>query len=538
MTDGSDLTVDFGDDTPPESFETAVPVKAVSKPRRWPVQPVGRTLPHSIEAEEYLLSCCLLDGSDVVSRCIDAKIRPESFYDPKHGVIFECVLGLFDRKEPIEVSVVAEELKKSRQLDQVGGYAFLAQVSSRVPTTAQAGYFIDRVRQMAQLRSIITSATRAVENCYSFGGGDIAEIAQPLLNSIHETTALSPKAEREKAIIAEIKARRFDPASLVPKPEPIYCLAGTPICTPGNLTTIYSHPKVGKSAFIGAMLGAAMTTPDAGHDTLSVTGPNYANRAVLHFDTEQSPYHWQQLVLTALRRVKAATPPVWLQSYTLTGLPANECRALVAKAMHDAHVQFGGIHSVILDGVGDLVVDPNDSEECFPLITDLHGQAIRYNTAIISILHLNPGPESKGRGHLGSQLERKSESNLMLEKVDETTIVYSTKQRGKSITKDNAVAFEWSDEHQMHVSVEAPRSAEKQSSRSSGRTEVYPYSVYANLMPPQNSPGLPLSQLARTLSANKPITAKQLFNVLERWADDGMIEIVNTPKGRVYRQAV
>jgi replicative DNA helicase len=136
-----------------------------------PVGAVGRTLPHSLEAEEYLLSCCLLDGSDVVSRCLEARIRPESFYDPKHGLIFECLLELYNRQAPIDVSVVAEELKTARQLDQIGGYAFLAQVSSRIPTTAQAGYFIEKVRELALLREIIRSATGAVEDCYGFSGG-------------------------------------------------------------------------------------------------------------------------------------------------------------------------------------------------------------------------------------------------------------------------------------------------------------------------------------------------------------------------------
>lgn len=132
---------------------------------------VGRSLPHSLEAEEYLLSCCLLDGSDVVSRCLEARIKPESFYDPKHGIIYERMLELYNRQAPIDISVVAEELKTARQLDQIGGYAFLTQVSSRIPTTAQASYFIDRVREQALLRDIIRTATGAVEDCYGFSGG-------------------------------------------------------------------------------------------------------------------------------------------------------------------------------------------------------------------------------------------------------------------------------------------------------------------------------------------------------------------------------
>jgi replicative DNA helicase len=132
---------------------------------------IGRTLPHSLEAEEHLLSCCLLDGADVVSRCLEARITPQAFYDSKHGLIYERLLDLYNRQAPIDISVVAEELKTARQLEQIGGYAFLTQVSSRIPTTAQAGYFIEKVRELSLLREIIRSATGAVEDCYGFTGG-------------------------------------------------------------------------------------------------------------------------------------------------------------------------------------------------------------------------------------------------------------------------------------------------------------------------------------------------------------------------------
>ena len=149
--------------------------------------PLGRTLPHSLEAEEYLLSCCLLDGADVISRCLEARIRPESFYDPKHGIIYARLLELYNRQAPIDVSVVAEELKTARQLDEIGGYAFLSQVSSRIPTTAQASYFIEKVREQALLREIIRSATGAVEDCYGFTGG-IDEFVDQIETKIFSVT--------------------------------------------------------------------------------------------------------------------------------------------------------------------------------------------------------------------------------------------------------------------------------------------------------------------------------------------------------------
>ena len=90
---------------------------------------------------------------------------------PAHGIVFERLLDLYNRQAPIDVAVLGEELKTAKQLDAVGGYAFLTRVSGSIPTTAQAGYFIDRVREQHLLREIIRSATGAVEDCFNFTGG-------------------------------------------------------------------------------------------------------------------------------------------------------------------------------------------------------------------------------------------------------------------------------------------------------------------------------------------------------------------------------
>jgi len=140
-------------------------------PQRSGPPAAGRGLPHSVEAEEYLLSCCLIDGADVVARCLEARIGPESFFVPAHGIVYERLQDLYNRQAPIDVAVLGEELKTAKQLDAVGGYSFLTRISGSIPTTAQAGYFIDRVREQHLLRELIRSATGAVEECYNFTGG-------------------------------------------------------------------------------------------------------------------------------------------------------------------------------------------------------------------------------------------------------------------------------------------------------------------------------------------------------------------------------
>jgi replicative DNA helicase len=142
-------------------------------PRRTdaPAALVGRMPPHSVEAEEYLLSCCLLDGSDTIARCLEARLPSAAFYSPANRLIFEKLCELYQKSPPVDVAVLAEELKTSRQLESIGGFAYLTQISGRIPTTAQAQYFIDKVREHYLLRELIKVATGAVENCYNFQGG-------------------------------------------------------------------------------------------------------------------------------------------------------------------------------------------------------------------------------------------------------------------------------------------------------------------------------------------------------------------------------
>ncbi len=139
----------------------------------------ARELPHSSEAEEHLLSCIFIDGADTLNRATAAGITSGSFYDPKHAVIFGCCSSLAKKGQPVEVSIVAEELKKSRQLDTVGGYAFLTQVSGRIPTTAEAGYFIERVRDDASKREAIRAASETIERLHA-GGAPTEEIVASL----------------------------------------------------------------------------------------------------------------------------------------------------------------------------------------------------------------------------------------------------------------------------------------------------------------------------------------------------------------------
>ena len=205
---------------------------------------IGRSLPHSIEAEEHLLSCCMIDGREMIGRCRQSGVSSNSFYLAAHSIVFEIIESLDDKHARIiDVATVAEELKTRKQLDNVGGYGFLMQVSGRIPTTAQAGYFIEKVRELATLRAIIIQATGAIEECYNYTGG-IEEFATAIETRISSVTR--PARKRAFAVGKGILSHGPYPAG----DDPNVLLGKDDYLGRGGGMLFVSHAGAGKSSFI------------------------------------------------------------------------------------------------------------------------------------------------------------------------------------------------------------------------------------------------------------------------------------------------
>ena len=127
----------------------------------------SKELPHSLDAEESLLSCCFIDGAESLSIAMEAGITRDSFYDSRHGLLFSVMLDLFNHGKTIDVAVIAEELKATNQLKAIGGVPFVAQVSSRSPTTAQIRYFVGKVIEHQTRRAIIRAANQTLEEAFA-----------------------------------------------------------------------------------------------------------------------------------------------------------------------------------------------------------------------------------------------------------------------------------------------------------------------------------------------------------------------------------
>lgn len=413
---------------------------------------IGRALPHSLEAENNVLAVCLLDGESMVQRCVESGLDPASFYSPQHAIVFEALLRLRADRKPIETSILVEELKSARLLDQVGGIPFVLEISRAAPTTLQASYFIEKVREQAILRSLIRQATGAVEDAYGFSGDLPAFLANidDRFKSI-----LSADAAFPAGVISDWTLRRAGFGRTIKDDEPTMFLGKTAISNRGNIDLATAVRKSGKTAICGGMISAIIAGPQPTGDTLGFRSINPLEHAVIHFDTEQSPKDHETLLRTILRRAQVNQCPDWLYSYGVKGVSVQELRQRFKRLLRETNRRHKGVHSVALDGVSEFVIDPNDPKECNPLVTDFEGLSNDYNCTIHCFLHLNPPRKSeptKGRGHLGSQLERKCETELRINTdADGIATVYTECARHTPIREKDGHRFSWDNAAQMHL---------------------------------------------------------------------------------------
>ena len=172
---------------------------------------VGRTLPHSLEAEQALLACLLLDADEAVPLCAAARFVPESFYDRRNGMVFAACDALAKMQKPVDIGTVAERLRETGALDEAGGFAHLGEITATATTSAQLRFWIGQVRSTWILRQTIRRAQKAIEECHGYSGEPFAEFLAPLASWFQMATARarqgdSGAVETLGVVIAQIRA--------------------------------------------------------------------------------------------------------------------------------------------------------------------------------------------------------------------------------------------------------------------------------------------------------------------------------------------
>jgi len=130
-----------------------------------PIEVPARIPPHNLDAERAVLGAVLLEGRETLPRVIEV-LRPSDFYTEAHRSMYEGMLRLFDRGEPVDVLTLQEELRRGDRLEVVGGPAALALLVEQASIAAHLHSYAQIVRDMAVLRELIQTSIQIITQAF------------------------------------------------------------------------------------------------------------------------------------------------------------------------------------------------------------------------------------------------------------------------------------------------------------------------------------------------------------------------------------
>ena len=211
----------------------------------------GRMLPNDNLSEQSTLGGMLLSQEAIAE--VFEYVKGDDFYAPKHETIFNAIMALYSKGEPTDVITVTDELTKNAELVRAGGADYLHQLTSIVPTAANAPYYAKIVQEKATLRRLVEVGTRIAQMGYA-NEGDIEDLVNKAQEDVYAVTRSGvgedyvPLFDSIDAAVKEMEIAQNRGGEMVGVPtgfseldEMTHGLHG------GQLVIVAARPAVGKS---------------------------------------------------------------------------------------------------------------------------------------------------------------------------------------------------------------------------------------------------------------------------------------------------
>lgn len=124
----------------------------------------GKVPPQNVDAEMSLLGAVLID--EEVLADVTEHVKAKDFYDKRHAVIYDGMMRLYEKNKPVDLLTLTDELKRKKELDEIGGSAYLTELTNYVPTAAHAESYAEIVAQKAVRRRLIKASGEITELGY------------------------------------------------------------------------------------------------------------------------------------------------------------------------------------------------------------------------------------------------------------------------------------------------------------------------------------------------------------------------------------
>ena len=210
-----------------------------------------RTPPQDIAAEQSVLGAMML-SKDAIADVVEA-LREADFYRPAHATIYDAIITIYGRGDPVDAVTVSAELTRVGEIGRIGGASYLHTLVSLVPTAANAGYYAAIVKERSILRRLVEAGTRIVQMGYAGEGhvDDVVDRAQAEVYEVTERRAAEdylPLRDLMDGALTEIEAIANRGGQMVGVPTGFADLdALTNGLHPGQLIILAARPALGKA---------------------------------------------------------------------------------------------------------------------------------------------------------------------------------------------------------------------------------------------------------------------------------------------------
>ena len=212
-----------------------------------------RVPPHNLEAEESVLGACLL-SRDAIANVLEI-LGPEDFYKPAHTEIFNAILALYGKGEPVDAVTLSEELRRMGILESFGGKPYIHTLVASVPTAGAAMHYARIVEENALLRRLADAAHQISDIAYGVPE-DVEEAVDQAEDLVYQVS--QRRVSSEFVPLKDLLTENMEMIEkLYEQGSPITGLVSgfrdldelTSGLQPSNLIIVAARPAMGKSSF-------------------------------------------------------------------------------------------------------------------------------------------------------------------------------------------------------------------------------------------------------------------------------------------------
>ena len=411
----------------------------------------GHLMPQAPEVEKAVLGALMIDKDAYLEVC--DKLRPESFYEPRNQMVYEAIQKLSMDENPVDMLTVVDMLGKMGKLEDVGGPAYVADLSSRVATSANLEYHANIVAEKYLSRQMISYVSVIGKKTYD-ESYDIKDVVQEAESTLFELSQKNMK--KDYSVLAPIVDKAMDMVKIahankggITGISSGYFKLDDMICGWQNsdLVIIAGRPAMGKTAFalsLAKNIAADQKIPMA-FFSLEMSDVQLANRLISNackiegtklMSGQLDRADWLRLD-KKIDNLKDA--PLYIDD--TEGLSVMELRTKARRLVREKGVKLIMIDYLQLMTASGMKFNSRQ-EEVSLISRSLKGLAKELNIPVLALSQLNRGVESRqGAEGKRPQLSDLRESGAIEQDADMVIFLHRPEYYGLKMSDDGLIDY-------------------------------------------------------------------------------------------------